>query len=212
MECDGNGSGPGHMTVRGPGIAAILSLATALALTSCSQDTTVSQTDAGSASPPHSSGVPVSVTGHSYVFSSPPGWLGSPSDGPWPVDRIPEDGAPGVAFLFDGQGGDWIAIGERAVPAASTLTDWNKKLRAVNTTDYQYLCGKTSVKMDTVVVDRRPATMATFKCPAYGSVDAVVSTVNSGFGLLITCHSANRTIPVERRECRRLLEGFEFTG
>jgi hypothetical protein len=194
-------------------VGLVLSLASAPALASCSPVANPSPTGAGSASTSPDS-APVSVKGNAYIFSFPPGWTGSPSDGPWPVERIPEDGAPGVAFLFDTEGGeDWIAIGERAVPAGTTLKSWSTGLQAVHTTDYQKLCGKTHVEMDSVRVDGKPANIATFKCPNYGSVDAVVSTVSSGYGLLMTCHSVKRTIPVQRRECQRLLdEGFQFNG
>jgi hypothetical protein len=106
---------------------------------------------------------------------------------------------------------DWVAIGERAVPEASTLKGWLAKLKAIHTTDYQKICGRTTVQTTTMQLSDEPATIATFTCPDYGSVDAVVSSVHHGYGVLITCHSTGRTVAAERGECQRELEGFEFS-
>ena len=49
-------------------------------------------------------------------------------------------------MFFDLQGTeDWVAIGEGAVPEASTLKGWVAKLKAIHTTDYQKIRGRTTV-------------------------------------------------------------------
>jgi hypothetical protein len=185
----------------------------AIGLSSCGEGLGSSSTNGDSPAAP--SAAAATAKGGSYEFSAPSGWSGGPAPATeaWSIERIPEGGAPGVAWFFDLTGTeDWVAIGERAVPEAAILKGWVAKLKALHTTDYQKICGRTTVERRTMQLSDEQATIATFNCPDHGSVDAVVSSVHNGYGLLITCHSTNRTVPAERAECQRVLGGLKFTS
>jgi hypothetical protein len=116
-----------------------------------------------------------------------------------------------VALIYDLKSADrYVAIGERKITTTGRLKAWAAQLRSTGTVDYQRICGKTSVQATSVKIDGKAATVDALNCGGPSNVDAVVSTVANGYGLVVTCHSSHEAAAVVQQDCLRSLEKLKF--
>lgn len=152
----------------------------------------------------------VQVTGASFRLTAPAGWGAQQGTGTWDVARVPADvPTAGVSLLSGEHYNAFVAIAEHPLGARASLTQWETMLRSSHVTDYAAICGSsTSVQRQSLKVAGVLARLDAFTCPDYQSVDAVVTLVSDGYGLVVTCHPQGEVVSVAVTSCRRWLSGL----